>query len=493
MDFSAIVGGDHCYSGALGIDAQRCINWFVERTGNPGAKGGAVLRPVPGYDLFASFAPKYPGKVRGMYFTSRGIGSRADGMLVVVASESVYWLKQDGSQQLLGSISNGPYPVGIVDDGFGMVVVDGSTMWRLEFASGKWSGMGTEAPIQCRKAVALNQYTVTVGTRNGEPSNYWYYSEPFKNGTWPALNYYQATTSADPVTALGVLGAQLWLLGPRSFEVWTISGNSKKPFTRLAGAAGSVGILAPDSLGKMNDQLFFLGGGDNGTAIAYITNGYRCDRISTHPLEQEWAEFGTKDDAVGFCYAQGGHMFWVLTFPMANRTYCYDLTTGVWHQRATRDPMTDAMGKWNPLFCVSAYGKVFVGSQDSTEVFELSPQYTTENGKAIVRIRTCPHINNKMERMIHSALTLDVLTGVGVPSGQGSDPQMMLRVSRDGGYTYGSEMWAPVGRQGEYKRLVQWRRLGQARDCVYEIVYSDPANTAIMGAQISGLPSVGRS
>lgn len=151
------------------------------------------------------------------------------------------------------------------------------------------------------------------------------------------------------------------------------------------------------------------------------------------------------------------------------------------------------MGRWNPLFCVSAYSKVFLGSMGGPEVFVLDPDCATEDGNPIVRKRTCPHVNSKMERMIHSALTLDVLSGVGTPHGSGSDPQMMLRVSNDGGRTYGSESWAPVGRQGEYRRLVQWRRLGQARDRVYEITYSDPANTAIVGAQISVIPSTGRS
>ena len=494
MNFPAIVGGDFCYSRALGIDCQRCVNWFVESVPGPGAKTSMALMPTPGTKKFVDLPASYePRRIRGMYFTSRGLGNILDGMMVVVASENVYWVKQDGTYQLLGSISPGPDPVGIVDDGQGMVIADGSGMWRLEFSTGIWSSMGTEAPIATSKVAVLNQYTIAIGKRGNEQTNYWYFSKPFQNDEWPALNYYQATTSADAVTAIQTVASQLWLFGPRSYEVWTISGNSKKPFSRLAGAAGGVGILAPGSLGKMNDRLFFLGGGDNGTAIAYVTNGYQVERISTHPLEQEWAGYSVASDAVGFCYAQEGHMFWVLTFPAGGKTYVYDLATGLWHQRATRDQDTDQMKRWAPIYCVSAYGKVFVGSLESAAVYELSTECHTEDGKPIVRRRTSPHVANGMARMRHDALTLDCVVGQALPSGQGSAPQMMLRYSDDGGHTWSSEIWCPVGKQGDYKALVQWRRLGMARDRVYELTYSDPAGTAIMGADIAAVPMNGRS
>lgn len=489
MDFSALVGGDFCYTRSLGIDAQRCVNWYVESTANPGSKTAKALLPVPGYRKFCDLTTKYEGRVRGMHYTSRGIGSSLEGMMVVVAAESVFWVKADGTTQKLGSISPGVDPVGISDDGQGMVVADGFGIWRLAFASGVWTSMGTQAPISTRKVAVLNQYTVAIGKRDNEQTNYWYYSKPFKNDEWPALNYYQATSSADAVTALETVANQLWLFGPRSYEVWTISGNSLKPFTRLAGAAGGVGLLAPDSLGKINDSLFFLGGGDNGTAIAYMTNGYQANRISTHALEQEWAGYAVTSDAIGFCYAQEGHMFWVLTFPAADRTYVYDLATGLWHQRSTRDVKTDAMKRWNPVYCVSAYGKVFVGSLSGSSVYELDPQCFTEDGAAIVRRRISPHVNSSMQRMRHDALTLDCSVGQALPYGQGSAPQMMLRYSDDGGHTWSSELWCPVGKQGDYRALVQWRRLGMARDRVYELTFSDPCGTAILGAQIAAQPT----
>ena len=65
-----------------------------------------------------------------------------------------------------------------------------------------------------------------------------------------------------------------------------------------------------------------------------------------------------------------------------------------------------------------------------------------------------------------------------------SNPQAMLRWSSDGGRTWSSESWSSIGRVGEYKARVRWRRLGRARDRVYELTISEPIKVAILGASI---------
>jgi len=72
--------------------------------------------------------------------------------------------------------------------------------------------------------------------------------------------------------------------------------------------------------------------------------------------------------------------------------------------------------------------------------------------------------------------------GQALASGQGSDPQVLFRLSRDGGQTWSEELRLDAGAQGDYQSRVMARRLGQARDCVFEIVVSDPVAWRIVGA-----------
>ena len=72
-------------------------------------------------------------------------------------------------------------------------------------------------------------------------------------------------------------------------------------------------------------------------------------------------------------------------------------------------------------------------------------------------------------------------------STQGTNPQVMLRWSDDGGHTWSSEHWVSIGKIGEYGRRVIWRRLGMTqkiRDRVYEVSMTDPVKIAIMGAEL---------
>jgi hypothetical protein len=89
------------------------------------------------------------------------------------------------------------------------------------------------------------------------------------------------------------------------------------------------------------------------------------------------------------------------------------------------------------------------------------------------------------ERFPVDRLRLDMETGVGATSGQGVIPQVMLAVSRDGGNTYGSEMWANAGELGKYKTRVEWRRLGTSDQWTFKIRVTDPIKKVFVSACIN--------
>jgi len=66
----------------------------------------------------------------------------------------------------------------------------------------------------------------------------------------------------------------------------------------------------------------------------------------------------------------------------------------------------------------------------------------------------------------------------------GTDPQIGLSYSSDGGHTYSNERLVPIGKIGDrYKRLI-WRKLGMDRDRVWKFTCSDPVKLTLIGAEI---------
>lgn len=107
------------------------------------------------------------------------------------------------------------------------------------------------------------------------------------------------------------------------------------------------------------------------------------------------------------------------------------------------------------------------------------PDYTTR-AVPIRRMRRSPSIHDEDRWLFHQAFQIDLETGVGLVDGQGSDPQVMLRWSDDGGQTWSHEAWTSAGRMGEYTRRALWRRLGRSRDRVYETVVAEPVRWAFL-------------
>lgn len=111
----------------------------------------------------------------------------------------------------------------------------------------------------------------------------------------------------------------------------------------------------------------------------------------------------------------------------------------------------------------------------------VAPSYDLEE-RIIRRLRRTPHVNNDNKRVFYRTFELDLERGVGLATGQGSDPLVMLRLSRDGGHTWGEPMTMSAGQLGVYTQRVIARRLGQARDCVFEVTVSDPVAWSLVNA-----------
>lgn len=85
----------------------------------------------------------------------------------------------------------------------------------------------------------------------------------------------------------------------------------------------------------------------------------------------------------------------------------------------------------------------------------------------------------------HRELTIDLETGVGLSTGQGSDPQIMVRWSDDGGHTWSNEHMVGIGAMGAYGTRAVLRRLGDARDRIYEVSGTDPVKIALIDAYLT--------
>jgi hypothetical protein len=461
--------GDAYKSASLVLDAQRCVNLFPE-LGGPNSKAPIMLRGTPGLRLWVNL---------GLTGAGRGIFATSTGRLFAIVGTSLIEVSALGVVTSRGTFSTSSGKVSYADNGVQLMLVDGNNGYVLDLVSNVFATI-TDPDFPDNAPVVSFQDGFFIVPQPGTGN---FFISSLRDGsTWDALDFGNAEGSPDVLVSLISNGRDLWLLGAASSEVFYNSGNPDFPFERVQGTVSEVGCAAAHSVAKMRGSVFFLGGSKEGYGIVFMSNGFQTARISTHAVEQAIAAYTTLDDAVGFCYQQEGHWFYQLTFPTGNATWVFDMSTGMWHERAYRDPSTGELGAHRALDQAFAFGLNLVIDRDQGLIYVLDLATYTDNGDTISRIRTCPHLHDRRQWVVFSSLELDLETGVGLVTGQGEDPQVMLQMSNDGGRTWGNELWRSMGRMGQYTARVVWHRLGRARDRVFRIVITDPVKVCILGA-----------
>ncbi len=337
---------------------------------------------------------------------------------------------------------------------------------------------------------------VTVGYLDG----YFVYNEPNSQKVWVTqlldgtsvdpLDFASAEGSPDGLVAVNVDHREAWLFGTDSIEVWYDAGLADFPLTRIQGAFNEIGCVAAFSIAKLDNALFWLGTDARGQGIVYRANGYTGVRVSTHAIEYAIAQYGNISDAVAYTYQQEGHAFYVLTFPTGNATWVYDVSTQAWHERAGWNTSLGEFTRHRSNCQCNFGGNTVVGDYENGNIYTLDLSVYADNGgiqKWLRSWRALPTGTNNLKRSAQHSLQLDCESGTGLITGQGSDPEIMLRWSDDGGHTWSNEHLSKMGKIGEYYRRVFWRRLGMTlklRDRVYEISQTDPVKAVIMGAEL---------
>lgn len=288
----------------------------------------------------------------------------------------------------------------------------------------------------------------------------------------------------DNLIGLESLNRNLWLFGDVTTETWFNSGDATNPFQYIAGSLMQYGLAATFSLKKMTNTLFWLGKDATGQGVVFMANGPNAQRISTTAVELAIQSYSTISDAIAWAYQENGHNFYQITFPTGNATWVYDLSTGMWHERASLDSSGNFQRDRANCY-VFAFGNHIVGDYQNGNLYKQSLSTFTDNGAPLVRQRVTPHLSKDMVRIFYNTFQLDIEAGVGTDgTNQGNSPQAMLQWSNDGGHTWSTEFLSMFGKIGATKGRAIWRRLGASRNRVFKVSISDPVKVVIMGAEV---------
>lgn len=457
-------------------------------------RSAVVLLGTPGSTVWTTL-PKSP--VRGWHV----IGT----IMYVVAGDTLYSVNTAGVYTaLVSGIPGVTSYVAIADNSVQLLLATGSTGYIYNISAGTLTAI-TDVffPVGATSVVFLNGRFIV-----NKPNTRQFYVSALLDGlVWTYLGtvaiFGTKENTSDLLLRVGNLNGTLVLWGQQSIEFWQDVGTLPLPYQRVNGATQSWGLAAVLSNVEVGNTEFFLGYAPDGGIAVIRLNGYATEEVSDSDLNTLFSGFSRVDDAIAFTYTAYGHAIYQITFPTVNRTFAFDTKTGIWHEAQTG---VAEQARHFANYGITFNGRNYVTDVTSGSIYELDVDVYTDNEVAIKRQVVTRHVRNQGNEVRIAELFLDFETGVGlngldplgfyglllteggdflvteagsyieieVATTTGLNPQVMLRISRDGGRTFGNERWVPLGALGDYRRRVVLRRLGSARDFVVQITMVDP-------------------
>ena len=417
----ALQFGTSSYARARGdLPSLPVINMFAEEA--PTEEGGIVLQSRPG--LSDTGQNMGNGPVAALF--------QRDGVLsgdLVGVSDGKLWRSTTEIDAIAGSgaASIAGNEAGVMAGaGAGLVFYDGAASMDVAFPDG------------ANVVKVIQGASRFIALREGTGKFYW---TSALGSTFDALSFATAENSPDGLLDALFMGDTLFLFGTETVEPWPNTSDNDLPFVPLEGSVIPKGIKATGCATQI------------GTTFAWVTNENQVtvsneDGVISSPGLEERIEASSAVRL--FTFLLGGYEFLALRL---------DDETQVWSSRSKRWSEFTSAGQTNWLPACFA-GGIF-GSGTDGALLEWGAGHEDLGGTMERRFRAGTPINAGGVTIHNTVLRCNV-GQTPFLEGDYVAPSAEMRLSRDGGQTWGFWRSAPLGAQGDYRRRVQWRACGQA-------------------------------
>lgn len=470
---------------SLALNAQDCINLFlsadIENPAEP-QKTKLALQGTPGTDSIHTFTESpCRGMISDDSFIYAVYGNKlyeftVSSALVVAATARGTLNTSTGDTQMAQSSSH-------------VMIVDGTNGYTYNKSTNAFAAI---SDVDYNDTAEIVQYVggyffvVDAGTDT-------MYSSNLRDPTaWEATDFQQAERFGDKIVALATTRGELWALGTEAIEVYTNEGTTSGfPFERVEGVDLKIGCGDTNSVLNIDDNLYWL---DNRGYIVRA-RGYEVEVISTPPINDTISNYTAKT-CYAYSFVASGYQFYCLSFTdaSADTTWCYNIQTNSWNELKSGftynpdgGPSITNYQRRHVIQYATNYNFLQIGgSWNDGELYHISQDYKDDNGTVILRQRTSAHFFNDFKEITIGTLELQMETGSGLTTGQGSDPQVMMQYSKDRGRTWSAELWRTPGAIGKYSTRIRWNKLGTARSWTFRFRVSDPIKVTFLEASWRG-------
>ena len=473
------------------ITAKLMQNLFAEFRPQ-GEKTQVVGIGFAGLDLFVDFGDT----------VARGNLSVEQNDLHYVVHRGTLWeVNNAGVKVSRGTLNTVSGAVGMAHNGTQVMIVDGTNGYIYNTSTLVFAQIvDVDFPANPTSVTFIDGYFI-ISLDNGR----FYLCALYDGLLWDALDFANAESNPDRLIRVFADHGELILFGDISTEFWGNTGAQDFPYAKIQGADTEWGLAARQSVAKFDDSVAFLCKNRMGEVIVGKLLGHRVQKISTPDLDTIINKYAVISDATAHSYMLGGHPMYQINFPSAGESWNYDGLSTFWSKRKSANST-----RHRCEFGTQYLSKTVLTDASNGRLYRLNTETLTENGERMDAELIGEHWDSELDMATIDKLRIDMEVGAtqvtaahlsvwdgGASVWDGgasvwdetveSGGQAMLQLSRDGGKTWGSELWRGMGMLGDYTERVEWRRLGSSRRWTIKLRITDPVKKHIMACYVNPL------
>lgn len=506
-----IVGGT-AKSDLAKLGQSFTLNMFVETVNENENYVNRCLRPIKGYNKVCDIT----GKCRGMFTCSNGYNGKP--ITYAVFDNTLYViLSANKTPYKIGELANGSDPVHFAEtgnrEGFHahLVIVDGNFCYAVDTqikpANQKEDFSVIQLPYTNYEAgttihpthIAYLYGYVVVNDKNTD-SFYMSYQFPFERNDendkldknifqvgseeWGNVGQsLQAYWAPDNTSALVANGSRLYTFGDRSYQMFQYTSDLNVPFNSPDTAAYPIGLKAINSLCQLGSTVVWLGSSDIGNNGIYVLQGgTNATRVSTSEIEREISKYSTVKDATAQIWQDNQHIFYCISFPSADVTYCYDLTEQVWTNRCSLNTSNEKK-VWRYNFATMNADGAIWQAFDGGIAEQVENKWNEHDNTPILRLRRGGIIQSNYAPFYIDSIEVMTNNGQYELITPNNEAQMLMRFSTDGS-TWSDIEAVDIGYVGDYDYDCVFYDFGMAKIFTLELSCSDNIPFALYGIKI---------
>lgn len=467
MKWPNFVGASYISESPLAVN-EEMMNWYFAKIDAPGSSVPYAMYPTPGLRAFVT-AADLPG--RGAF--------AEDNKAFVVIGAGFYQVFETGVITWRGAVARDGNPATLASNGDGQIAVTSADhLYCYNVATFVFTEVLTHGATT---VASLGGYFVLFDITGQQLR----VSEIFNGLVWDPLQASGFSLAPDPRRAMIVNNGYVYVFGEKTSELWKNIGGSSFPLAPLMSTVLPFGISGTYAVTALEQSVAWIAQNAAGAGEVMQTEGVNPRNLQSPAVARTLQTYPNIQDASIWGYQQNGHPFLNFDFPTAQATWGFDGGSGLWHRRGTWSSVTASYAAWRPCCHIYIWNVHLVLDRNSGTVYQMDPTFGLDaDGLPIRRLRRPPALYDDNNRLFLGAIEVIHEPGLALSAGQGSDPQMILRNSANGGKTWGSWRTRSAGLQGQYGAQLLWNRNGSGRRPQIELVVSDPIPWRILDCTV---------